>query len=52
MLVGGPENDTLTGGRGKDIFICGTGEDTITDFDKIQRDTIPKKDCENIDRIE
>ena len=51
MLVGGPDNDILTGSLGKDIFICELGEDTITDFNKTQRDTIPKNDCENIDRI-
>ena len=30
--MGASGNDTLTGGLGKDIFICGTATDTITDF--------------------
>ena len=51
IIKGLSGNDILTGSRGKDMFICRILEDTITDFDNIQRDTIPKKDCGNIDRI-
>ena len=47
-LNGGPGNDTLTGGPNKDIFICGTGPDTVTDFNVTQQDSAPENDCENI----
>ena len=47
-LNGGPGNDTLTGGPNKDIFICGTGPDTVTDFNVTQKDLAPENDCENI----
>ena len=47
MLIGGAGNDTLTGGPGKDIFICGTGTDTITDFIVTQKDAVPENGCEN-----
>ena len=45
---GGLGNDTLTGGPNKDIFICGTGPDTVTDFNVTQQDSAPENDCENI----
>ena len=47
-LNGGLGNDTLTGGPNKDIFICGTGPDTVTDFNVTQQDSAPENDCENI----
>jgi Ca2+-binding RTX toxin-like protein len=47
-LNGGPGNDTLTGGPDKDIFNCGTGPDTVTDFNVTQQDSAPENDCENI----
>ena len=47
-LNGGPGNDTLTGEPGKNIFICGTGADTVTDFNVTQKDLAPENDCENI----
>jgi Ca2+-binding RTX toxin-like protein len=52
VLKGRTGNDHLEGGKGNDRIFGEIGDDTVTDFDKIQRDTIPKKDCENIDRIE
>ena len=48
MLIGGRGNDTLTGGLGRDVFICREDGDTITDFNITQKDTIPENDCENI----
>ena len=47
-LNGGLVNDTLTGEPGKNIFICGTGADTVTDFNVTQKDLAPENDCENI----
>ena len=47
-INGGLGNDTLTGGPNKDIFICGTGPDTVTDFNVTQKDLAPENDCENI----
>ena len=47
-IDGGLGNDTLTGGPNKDIFICGTGPDTVTDFNVTQQDSAPENDCENI----
>ena len=47
-LNGGSGNDTLTGGPNKDIFICGSGPDTVTDFNVTQQDSAPENDCENI----
>ena len=47
MLIGGPDNDTLNGGYGKDIFICGDGTDTIIDFNITQKDVTAENDCEN-----
>ena len=45
----GQGNDTFTGGLGKDVFICSTGSDTITDFNITQNDTPPQQnDCEKI----
>ena len=39
----------MTGGLGKDVFICGTGNETITDFNLTQNDITPQqKDCEKI----
>jgi Ca2+-binding RTX toxin-like protein len=48
ILNGGSGNDTLTGGPNKDIFICGSGPDTVTDFNVTQQDSAPQNDCENI----
>ena len=47
-LNGGSGNDTLTGGLNKDIFICGSGADTVIDFNVTQQDSAPENDCENI----
>ena len=41
-LNGGPGNATLTGEPGKNIFICGTGPDTVTDFNVTQKDLAPE----------
>jgi Ca2+-binding RTX toxin-like protein len=51
MLMGGPGEDTLTGGLGTDIFICGSATDTVTDFNVTQKDTNPENDCENIKNV-
>jgi hypothetical protein len=42
---GGDDNDSGNGGR--DIFSCGDGEDTVTDFNEEEGD-IATPDCENI----
>ena len=41
MLVGGPDNDILVGGEVHEVFECGEGIDSITNFD-------PKEDYSNI----
>ena len=45
-IIGGEGNDVLTGGEGANRFICGGGEDTITDYDEAEGDT-KSEDCEN-----
>ena len=45
-VIGGEGNDVLTGGEGANRFICGGGEDTITDYDEAEGDT-KSDDCEN-----
>ena len=40
-------DDNLTGNGGRDIFICGKGEDTVTDYNAAEGD-IATPDCENI----
>jgi Ca2+-binding RTX toxin-like protein len=45
-VIGGDDNDVLTGGGGAQRFVCGGGEDTITDFDEAEGDT-KTEDCEN-----
>jgi Ca2+-binding RTX toxin-like protein len=49
-LFGDGDDDTLTGdgffGGGTDFFSCGTGIDTITDFNAAEGDT-KTADCEN-----
>ena len=45
-VIGGEGNDILTGGKGTNRFICGGGEDTITDFNETEGDT-KTADCEN-----
>ena len=45
-VIGGDDNDVLTGGEGAQRFVCGGGEDTITDYDEAEGDT-KTEDCEN-----
>jgi serralysin len=45
-LFGDNGDDTLEGEEGADRFICGGGEDTITDFNAAEGDT-KTADCEN-----
>jgi Ca2+-binding RTX toxin-like protein len=45
-IVGGDGDVTLTGGPGADVFSCGGGEDTITDYNEAEGDT-KTADCEN-----
>ena len=45
-VIGGEGDDLLTGGEGANRFICGGGEDTITDYDEAEGDT-KADDCEN-----
>jgi len=45
-VIGGEGDDVLTGGKGTNRFICGGGEDTITDFNETEGDT-KTADCEN-----
>jgi Ca2+-binding RTX toxin-like protein len=45
-IIGGETDDILTGGEGANRFICGGGEDTITDYNEAEGDT-KTADCEN-----
>ncbi len=45
-IIGGEGDDVLTGGEGANRFICGGGEDTITDYNEAEGDT-KSEDCEN-----
>jgi Ca2+-binding RTX toxin-like protein len=45
-VIGGDGNDLLTGGEGANRFVCGGGEDTITDYNEAEGDT-KTADCEN-----
>ena len=47
IIVSGGENDTNTGNGGWDIFVCGGGEDTVTDYNEAEGD-IATPDCESI----
>jgi Ca2+-binding RTX toxin-like protein len=46
-IIGGDGDDLLTGGEGANRFVCGGGEDTITDFNEAEGDT-KTADCENV----
>jgi hypothetical protein len=46
IVLGGEKNDVLTGGEGASRFVCGGGEDTITDYDESEGDS-KTEDCEN-----
>jgi Ca2+-binding RTX toxin-like protein len=39
LLFGNSNNDILTGEEGADAFSCGSGRDTITDFNAYEGDT-------------
>jgi Ca2+-binding RTX toxin-like protein len=45
-IIGGDGDDLLTGGEGANRFVCGGGEDTITDYNEAEGDT-KTADCEN-----
>jgi Ca2+-binding RTX toxin-like protein len=45
-IIGGDGDDLLTGGGGANRFVCGGGEDTITDYNEAEGDT-KTADCEN-----
>jgi hypothetical protein len=45
-VIGGDNDDLLTGGEGAQRFVCGGGEDTITDYEEAEGDT-KTADCEN-----
>lgn len=48
IMLGGEEDDTNTANGGRDIFVCGEGEnDTVTDFNEAEGD-LATPDCENI----
>ena len=38
-IIGGDGDDLLTGGEGANRFVCGGGNDTITDFNPAEGDT-------------
>jgi Ca2+-binding RTX toxin-like protein len=45
-IIGGEGDDLLTGSKEANRFVCGGGEDTITDYDEAEGDT-KSEDCEN-----
>ena len=45
-VIGGEGDDILIGSGGANRFICGGGEDTITDYNETEGDT-KTADCEN-----
>jgi Ca2+-binding RTX toxin-like protein len=45
-IIGGDGDDLLTGGEGANRFVCGGGQDTITDYNEAEGDT-KTADCEN-----
>jgi Ca2+-binding RTX toxin-like protein len=45
-VIGGDGDDLLTGGEGAQRFVCGGGEDTISDYNEAEGDT-KTEDCEN-----
>jgi hypothetical protein len=48
VIVSGEQDHTNTGNGGRDIFVCGDGEnDTVTDYNEEEGD-IATPDCENI----
>jgi Ca2+-binding RTX toxin-like protein len=47
VILSGEGDDQSTGNGGRDIFVCGDGEDTITDYNAAEGD-IATPDCENI----
>jgi Ca2+-binding RTX toxin-like protein len=47
-IITGGGDDQSTGNGGRDIFVCGEGEeDTVTDFNEEEGD-IATPDCENV----
>jgi Ca2+-binding RTX toxin-like protein len=47
VIDSGEQDDTNSGHGGRDIFVCGGGEDdTVTDYNEAEGD-IAAPDCEN-----
>jgi hypothetical protein len=46
-IISGGGDDRNTGNGGRDIFVCGDGEDTVTDYNEAEGD-IATPDCENV----
>lgn len=46
-IISGEGDDRNTGNGGRDVFVCGDGEDTVTDYNEEEGD-IATPDCENI----
>jgi hypothetical protein len=46
VIVSADGDDQSTGNGGEDIFACGEGEDTVTDYNQAEGD-IATPDCEN-----
>jgi Ca2+-binding RTX toxin-like protein len=48
VIISGEDDDSNTGNEGRDIFVCGGGEqDTVTDYNEAEGD-IAAPDCENV----
>ncbi len=47
VIASGEGDDQSTGNGGRDIFSCGGGEDTVTDYNEEEGD-IAAPDCENV----
>jgi Ca2+-binding RTX toxin-like protein len=47
IIVSGEGDGQSTGNAGRDIFFCGEGQDTVTDYNEAEGD-IATPDCENI----
>jgi serralysin len=50
IIISGEGNDISAGGKGKDIFMCGSGVDTVKDFNPTEGDI--QLDCENLSYVQ